>query len=256
MSGTPHKLQHWRNRAHELFRKIGWEVQRTSSLEKEKAKARVELEIQKWAFASRYQLRTVLDIGANTGQFAELIRAVLPQVRIISFEPILECFHALRSNPKITPPFEAINSALGNEAGTAVIHRNHFTPSSSLLAMEPLHVAELPDTRDSIPETIRIQKLDDLQPALRVELPLLVKIDVQGFEEQVIHGGQKTLADAVAIVLEVSSCPLYEGAPDFDRIFQLMKNLGFTYQGNVDQWKSQVDGRILQFDALFERSNA
>jgi FkbM family methyltransferase len=247
-------LQRFRNRTHDFFRKIGWEVQRTSSLKKEKVKQYREAEVRKWDFASRYKPKTVLDIGANTGQFAELIRQVCPEVRIISFEPILECYEALKANQNITPPFEAINTALGNESGPTTIHRNHFSPSSSLLKMRDLHVEEMPVTRDSVTEAIRIQKLDELGPSLSIELPLLVKIDVQGFEEQVVLGGQTVLTEATAIVIEVSSCPLYDNAPSFDRIYELMKSMGFSYQGNVDQWKSQADGKILQFDALFERA--
>ena len=238
---------------HDFFHNMGWEVQRTSSLKREKAKQLREAEVRKWDFASRYQPSTILDIGANTGQFAELIRQVCPGARIISFEPILECFEVLKENRKITPPFEAINTALGNESGTAIIHRNNFSPSSSLLTMRDLHIEELPATRNSMPETISIQKLDELAAALSIESPLLVKIDVQGFEEQVILGGQAVLKDAVAIVLEVSACSLYDNAPTFDLIYQVLKSMGFSYKGNVDQWKSQVDGRILQFDALFER---
>ena len=106
-------IQNLRNRIHATIRRFGWVVQRTSSLEKQKRKHYREIEVQKWAFTSRYEPRTVLDIGANTGQFAELIREVCPEARIISFEPILECYRALKANQKITPPFDVINTALG-----------------------------------------------------------------------------------------------------------------------------------------------
>jgi FkbM family methyltransferase len=198
----------------------------------------------------------VLDVGANTGQFAELIRQVLPDARIISFEPIDECFKMLQKNMSTRPPFEAFQLALGNEPGEAIINRNAFSPSSSLLQMKALHVDELPQTREVQEETISVEKLDNLSSSLSLETPFIVKVDVQGFEEQVILGGSKTLAKADAVIIEVSSHPLFEGAPTFDQVYQLMKQLGFIYRGNVDQWKSRKDGRILQFDALFETDQA
>ena len=215
-------------------------------------KSRAAHEVEKWRFAKRYETRTVLDVGANTGQFAQLIRQVLPDARIISFEPIDECFKTLQKNMGTSPPFEAFQLALGNESCESTINRNAFSPSSSLLEMKALHVEELPQTREVQQERIRVEKLDGLSASLFIETPFIVKVDVQGFEDQVILGGSKTLAKADAVILEVSSYPLYEGAPTFDRIYQLMKQIGFVYRGNVDQWKSRKDGRILQFDALFE----
>ena len=246
-------MQQIRNFAHDLFRKFGWDIQRTLSVDKEKATQRHETEVRKWMFARHYRPKTVLDIGANIGQFAVLIRQVLPGVRIISFEPIEECFRKLQANKLIAPPFEPIHSALGNESGFADIYRNEFSPSSSLLPMEDLHRIEAPETRLTKRENIRLQKLDDLRTSLSISLPLFVKIDVQGFEEQVILGGKNLLLNAEAIVLEISSYPLYKGAPTFDRIYELMKDIGFAYKGNVDQWRSRTDGKILQFDALFEK---
>lgn len=249
-------FQSFRNQVHITLRTLGWEVRRTSTLERARNEERIKSEHRKWELVKPYLPKTVLDIGANTGQFAELIRQVLPNTRIISFEPIRECFESLASNPKISAPFQAINSALGNENGAAVIHRDRFSPSSSLLKMEQLHIHELPFTGDSAPETIRIQRLDDLSAELAIELPLFVKIDVQGYEDRVILGGRRVLEHAVAVVMEVSSYSLYQNAPTFDRLYALMKELGFEYKGNVDQMLSRRDGRILQFDALFENVRA
>ncbi len=87
---------------------------------------------------------------------------------------------------------------------------------------------------------------------MKLEFPLFVKIDVQGFEQQVLAGGEKTIRQARAIVLEVSAYPLYHGEAGFDVIYVLLRSWGFTYRGNVDHWVSPKDKRIMQYDALFE----
>jgi hypothetical protein len=84
--------------------------------------------------------------------------------------------------------------------------------------------------------------------------PLLLKLDVQGFEDKVIIGGEDVVARAKIIIIEVSFLPLYEGAPLFDDIYQILKTRGFTYNGNFDQLLSPEDGRPLQADAIFSRA--
>ena len=123
-----------------------------------------------------------------------------------------------------------------------------------MLPMGSLHKDELPHTAESGEEEITVEVLDDMLAGLELEKPYLVKIDVQGFEEQVLLGAGKTLQQSIAVVVEVSAKPMYVGEPGFERIYEIMKSHGFVYCGNVDQWRSSKDGRILQFDCLFENS--
>jgi FkbM family methyltransferase len=242
-----------RNKLHDAIRGIGWEVHRLESAEELRKRRWRQAEIDKWLFAQRYLPHVVLDIGANTGQFAELIRQVLPEARIISFEPLSDCFSELNRNPRIAPPFEAHPYALGNDSGNINMYRNSFSPSSSLLPMAKLHSREYPHTGESELVPVELKRLDELRDSLNITTPFIAKLDVQGFEDQVILGGRKTLAEAAAIVMEVSAYPLYEGAPTFDDLNRLMKEMGFAFRGSVDQLRSQKDSRVLQFDALFEK---
>jgi hypothetical protein len=118
--------------------------------------------------------------------------------------------------------------------------------------MAQLHKDELPYTAESVVEDITVSVLDELLEGLSLPEPYLIKIDVQGFEEQVLLGAAKSLRKAAAVVVEVSTTPLYAGEPGFDRIYDLMQSCGFDFCGTVDELRSVRDGRILQFDCLFE----
>ena len=61
------------------------------------------------------------------------------------------------------------------------------------------------------------------------------------------------VARAKIIIIEVSFQPLYEGGPLFGDIYPLLKEHGFTYNGNFEQLLSPKDGRILPADAIFGR---
>jgi hypothetical protein len=80
-----------------------------------------------------------------------------------------------------------------------------------------------------------------------------VKIDVQGFEDQVIQGGQTTLARARVALVELSVEPLYDNQPLFHEVYERMVALGFRFRGAHNQLFHPQDGRVLQVDGIFTR---
>jgi FkbM family methyltransferase len=199
-------------------------------------------------------IRTVLDIGANTGQFAQLMHAVLPEARIYSFEPLPDCFAELERRGRAFPEFRAFNVGLGSGNGELSFHRNPYADSSSFRPMADLHREQFPFTAG--PETtirVPVRTLDSMAVDLVLEDRLFVKIDVQGFEDEVIAGGRTTLARAHMVAMEISFAPLYEGAPSFDELYQTMRGMGFEFRGCLDQLVGPLNGAILQGDALFVR---
>ena len=248
----PANVRHW---IRDRILSFGWDVRRVQSIERTRRQRAHDEQVDHLRFLRNYGLRSVLDIGANTGQFAALAREVLPDPKIYSFEPLTSCYDELCKQICGMQPAEAFHFALGDENGTVAMQRNEFTPSSSLLPMNRRHWEELPGTEHSTEESISVRRLDDVFADRVLETPLFVKIDVQGFEERVLRGGPVTIRRAVALVLEMSSVPLYDGQPLFDDLYRLLREWGFVYRGNVDQIWSRRDGRILQFDALFENTN-
>ncbi|MEM6468933.1 MAG: FkbM family methyltransferase, partial [Planctomycetota bacterium] len=208
--------------------------------------------IGRWRLLSHYEPKTILDIGANEGQCAALLHEAFPKARILSFEPLRDCFEIVSAFHQRERCGRAYAFALGNENTKQTIHRNGFTPSSSLLQMQPMHHQEYPQTVESTPEEIQVRRLDDVLSELEIESPLIIKADVQGFEDRVIQGGENTFRMASAAVLEVTSYPLYEDQATFDSINQQLKSLDFVFRGVIDQNISRQDRRILQFDAIFE----
>jgi len=245
-------MQYIRNSVHRLVRSLGWEVQRVSTQAKWRQIDAEQKQLEQWRFITRYCPNTVLDIGANEGQFATLTRKLLPGVQIHSFEPLKCCLDVLHNAAGSLQPIDIHPFALGSKSGSTIIHRNGFSPSSSLLAMEELHFSELPHTAQTTVEQIEVRRLDDLK--LQLKGPLFIKIDVQGFEMEVLNGALRTIKEAAAIVLEISLFPLYSGAPSFDELYRfLTSECGLVYRGNIDQWVSPRDRRILQIDCLFEK---
>ena len=213
---------------------------------------------QTWKFLPYAWLRncnitTVLDVGANTGQFALQIHALLPEAKIYSFEPLADCYAALRKNMQGVANFESFNVALGNSNGKCSIYRNACSPSSSLLPMQNLHKQAFPQTAHAELEEIEICRLDDMAHALELNDNVLIKIDVQGFEDKVILGGQKVIERAHVIIVETTFEPLYQGQVLFDGIYSMLNAKGFEIRGCEEPLRNPGDTRIMQCDSIFVR---
>ena len=199
-------------------------------------------------------IRTVLDVGANTGQFAAEIHAILPEAAIYSFEPLRDCYGLLVEKMSHVPKFRAFDFALGSEPSEIEMHRHEFTPSSSLLEMGELHKRAFPFTSKEALEKIAVKRLDDVASDLDLAENIMIKIDVQGFEDRVIAGGLKTIQTAKLLIVETSFESLYDDQPLFDTIYETLKRMGLAYHGNFGQLLNPIDGNILQADAIFIKS--
>lgn len=241
-----------KNTIKNLIQIFGYKLSRLPT--KEQKRQIAESEEKKILWLRNIQPKTILDIGANTGQFAKYIHGIFPEAALYSFEPLENCYTQLVQNFAEVPQFQAFNLALGNEGGQAQIYANDYSPSSSILEMEELHKNCFPHTQKQILNSINIVRLDDISSKLEIKKPTLIKIDVQGFEDKVIEGGIVTIKQATILIVEMSVEKLYENQPLFNNIYSLLLNLGFTYKGNYEQLYNPQDGRILQVDGIFMKS--
>lgn len=207
----------------------------------------------KFIWLSRFNINTIIDIGAHHGEFAMMVRHILPKASIMSFEPLEGPFRHLNFNMRTVPNFKAFNCALGEKNLKTEMHRNEFTQSSSVLRMVELHMKAFPFTANETIETVEIKRLDDVMQGFCLEEHILIKIDVQGYEDKVILGGENVIRRAKLLIVETSFQTLYEGQPLFDEVYSMLKKRGFAYIGNWDQLISPADGSVLQADAMFVR---
>lgn len=196
---------------------------------------------------------TVLDIGANTGEFSKEVFAHLPHASVFAFEPLADCFAKMQSALRGNPRFVGFNVALGEASGETQIRRSSFHPSSSLLPMAALHKDLFPKTARETLETIRIARLDDYLPQMQLEGNVMIKMDVQGFEDKVIAGGTEVFKKTSLVLVETSFKELYEGQPLFGDIHDRLRNLGFSYRGAAAEHRNKKDKTLLYQDSLFVR---
>lgn len=201
---------------------------------------------------SRLECRTVLDIGANRGQFALVARRCLPQARIISFEPLpaaAEKFRAVFADDDRVTLYEV---AIGPATGNATIHVSKRDDSSSLLPITATQVALFPGTAEVASKTVRVVPLREFVPSSDIESPALLKLDVQGFELEALRGCEDLLDRFAYVYAECSFVELYAGQVLADEVISWLRERGFRLRGvhNMDYAR---DGRAIQADFLFAR---
>lgn len=196
-------------------------------------------------------VNTLIDIGASVGDFINQMLERNNKLRVIAFEPVPEVYKLLSARYTDYPNFTAYNLALGDKDGEVDFYANEYTYSSSVLPMSDAHINEFPYTRNANLINVAISRLDTLINASNLNKPILVKVDVQGFEKQVIAGGKELLSYVDYIIIEVSFVELYDNQPLFDEINLQMNHLDFLYNGNIEQLISKKTGSVLQADALY-----
>lgn len=202
--------------------------------------------------ASRYPVKTIIDIGANQGQFARQALAVFPDANIYSFEPLPSAYSSLKTHAdgkRVT----AFNYALGDKNAKVKMHIDiGHEDSSSMLNSTVLCQNMYPFSRNQAEAEVEQITLDAAVPALNIPLKkeVLVKMDVQGYEDRVISGGMITLAAAKICIAEVCLAGLYEGQASFEKLYSQLNGLGFKYGGNLEQVQA-LNGGIVYIDAIF-----
>jgi len=153
-------------------------------------------------------VRTVLDVGANRGQFSLLARCLYPAATIYAFEPLqrpAERFRALFADQSNVHLFQVgIGEALGE---TKMFVANDHHASSSILKAHKQ--SQIFGSRETGEETVRVGRLNDFLPLDRICAPCLLKIDVQGYELQVIKGCREALPLVDYLYVECCYVELY-----------------------------------------------
>lgn len=200
----------------------------------------------------RHDYGTIIDVGANRGQFALVAAQRFPQAALICFEPQAEPRSTLERVMSAHPRLRILDAALAACAGTSVFHITRENDSSSLLRSTALQVSTFPGSQVIDEVTVDTQPLSALLEGDDLERPVLLKIDVQGSELDVLTGATALLDRIDTIVVECSFVELYSGQALADDVIAFLHRHSFRLADLVAP-TAAADGRVLQADLVFER---
>ncbi len=188
----------------------------------------------------------VVDIGANMGEWTLLLKSIFPESKVLMIEPQSkhkerlenlckthsDCFFSqtlLGASIQDTIDFYVADDGFGN-TGSSVFPENSNVP---------VHPIKIPMTT-----------LDNLILQFNIGSPDFIKLDVQGYELEVLKGAKKTISSAAFVLLEVSTWPYNLGGPLINEVIAWMFEKDFIVY-DVCGIHRRSDGTLLQIDMLF-----
>ncbi|NEP09408.1 MAG: FkbM family methyltransferase [Symploca sp. SIO2C1] len=202
-----------------------------------------------------HEIDLVLDVGANTGQFAANLFKIGYQGKVVSFEPLSSAYNQLLENSQANPNWRvAERCAIGDRNEEIEIHIAKNSQSSSILPMLQAHLDAAPNSVYIGSETVKMFKFSEIASDYvnQAQAPLL-KIDTQGYEYQVLQGAQEIIDRIKGIHLELSLIPLYEGEIVFKVMLKRIQEMGFCLYNLSRGFVDYRTGRLLQVNGTFFR---
>lgn len=211
---------------------------------------------RRMSMLKHHGIRTVVDVGANAGQYGSELREFGFSGRIVSFEPTSQAYSTLAAKARKDRAWTAIKAAIGECEGEVTINvAANGGASSSLLPMLAFHERCAPNACYSATETVALKTLDSaLDGVLEPGEQALLKIDTQGYEDMVLKGARSILSHAVILECELSLVRLYEGQLLFEEMLTLLKGSGYTPVQFTPAFTDTGTGHCLQLDGIFVRS--
>jgi FkbM family methyltransferase len=191
----------------------------------------------------------IVDIGGADGNTSIIFSKAFGKANIYVFEPIESAYSVLRENVKDYPNIIAVNKGLGSREGRLNIHLAKRTTASSLFQMEkqiadPFFSENL--TEKGV-EEVEISTLDKELPAdIQVNI---IKIDVQGYELEVLRGGMQTLKRTDIVLLEMQNHKLYRDAPEYYDLDKFLRENDFSLYDIVPSIK--LSKKLYEWDSIY-----
>jgi FkbM family methyltransferase len=203
------------------------------------------------------QIKTVFDIGANTGQYAQDIRELGYTKKIVSFEPLSEAYSKLILNSASDRNWHIHDRcAIGESEDNLEINISGNSFSSSLMPMLDAHSNAEPSSKYVGKEIVSVIPLNKtFKKYASVGQTNFLKIDTQGFEYNVLKGIEEYFDFICGIELELSTVPLYEGSKLYSFYFDYFKKNGFELWTLEPEFMDPKSGKMLQFNATFINTN-
>lgn len=212
----------------------------------------------------RFGVDCVIDVGANTGQFAQELRAHGFRGHIVSFEPVPDFVEQLEKLSADDDRWSVRQIALGSTEGTIPIRVQHSL-SSALTATEygRGRFVSLREFAGTEPIEVPLRRLDGmldelLEPVVAsgIERPrVFLKMDTQGFDLEVFRGLGDRVEELVGLQSEVALLLIYEQMPRMQEAIGTYEAAGFEITGLFPVTRER-DGRVIEYDCMMVRPSA
>jgi FkbM family methyltransferase len=202
-------------------------------------------------------IKSVIDVGANRGNFGSMLRYIGYTGEIHSYEPPSHAYAMLkRATLGDAKWIVHDRMAIGAETGATKIRVAGNSYSSSILSPQPFFKEVVAKELNMSVATVEEERVDvhRLDDVYRIpDVPFMLKIDTEGFEDRVLDGATAILPRTSLACIEMQLVPLYDGAATFDQIYPRLLAAGMKCVGLHKAFASHSLGKLLATDGIFVR---
>jgi FkbM family methyltransferase len=229
--------------------RFGYVVQRSNFYSRE--------DLRLMSFFKEHDVDTVLDVGANRGDYATQLLDAGFQGKIYSFEALPEMHEQLKRRAEARSDNWTIapNSAISDKVGSATFYVTNAASSSSLLRPND----ELPQMSSimTVRETIVVPTttISNLVHSLGISSErIFLKLDIQGGEEAALRGAEPILSQCIGMVVEMPIVEYYTGQALARTLDTWIVSQGYELWDISPAWRNPSTGRLDYVDAIYFRS--
>jgi len=200
----------------------------------------------------------VLDVGASEGDMVAFVLEHAPAATIYAFEPQPDEASSIRARFKDQPGVHVFQVGVGEKPGMLTFHVNEKKQASSFLTSNEVGQSNAPFLNETDAISVEVICLDDwyqqlATPPAQIDL---LKLDVQGYEPNVLRGATEVLKRTRAIVVEAALMPMYEGQLPYEQLIPVIQQHGFSITAAGAGYHNKTNGHLIEVDVLLTRSQA
>lgn len=205
----------------------------------------------------KHGIDTVIDVGANEGQYGKMLRNIGFTGTILSFEPLSDAYQILSTRARSDKNWHTYNFALGDREEELDLNVTNYNDFSSFLLPNAYSESTFQHkSRVDRHETVTIRMLDnvfnDLPDTSNQKIHL--KMDTQGYDLKVFSGATNSLQHVRTMQSEISIRELYEGMPDYITSLSAFRDAGFNISGLFPVTRDKNDLSVIEFDCVMVKS--
>ena len=204
-------------------------------------------------FYNPYNVKTIFDVGANIGQTSLFLSHHFPQADIFAFEPIKDTYEFFQNNSKKLPKIQPFNYALGSQETQKIIQLRENSELNTLVNIKNPAILETEKL-----ETVTIKTLDDFCKSNKINKIDILKMDVQGYELEVLYGAEYYLKNNLVsfIYAEIGFNSDNHECQYFEDINKFLQQNNFRLSGFYEFFRWGENKKYLGFcNALFVNCN-
>lgn len=198
---------------------------------------------------NHYHPDFVMDVGASHGIWSHTASQLFPDARFILIDPLISRYEQAARNYYLNnvPNAKFLEIAVSNQSGQLSFQVSPDLYGSSLLTPADFRTYET--------VTVAVKTLDQVASEESLSGRGILKLDVQCAEHIVLEGATHFLEQVDLVIAELSFVRYDEKALVFLEMLNLLEQLGFRYYDETGEWRSPIDGTLLQKEVVFIRRN-